>query len=114
MTRFANLMSALQNIGRNQGTQGNAGGMGGFNLQNIMNQSLRKEAEEIKKHYESSPNDLQFILHQNPEFAQAVLNEDINVLIEYVRKHKEKKKQEELARLERIVKILNKKTIIEI
>ena len=56
------------------------------NQNQLANQALKKEADEIKKHYQNSPNDLQYILHQNPEFAQAVLNDDVNVLIEFIRK----------------------------
>ena len=50
------------------------------------NQGLMNEALEIKRHYENSPNDLQYILHQNPELAQAVLSDDINVLMNLMAK----------------------------
>ena len=53
---------------------------------NFMNQSLMNEAYQTKAHFENSPNDLQFILHQNPELAQAVLSDDINVLMNYLAK----------------------------
>lgn len=109
--QFASLMSTLQNFGRNQQQQGGGmnqgGGMFGQgnmfgNMNQMMNNALRKEAEKIKAHYENSPNDLQFILHQRPEFATAVLNDDINVLIEFLRKEQDKKKKAELAEMERI------------
>lgn len=104
-------MSALQNLGRggNQGqgmmgmmgNQGNQGNMGGMNQ--MMNQDLKRKAEEIKRHYENAPNDLQYILHQNPEFAQAVLNDDIRVLMDFIKKSEEKKMKAKLEQMERIV-----------
>lgn len=58
----------------------------GFGLGNLMGQNLMSEALQLKSHFENSPNDLQFILHQNPELAQAVLSDDINVLMNYLGK----------------------------
>lgn len=65
------------NLGNNQMFNQNMG---------FANQGLMNEALEIKRHYENSPNDLQYILHQNPEFAQAVLSDDINVLMNLLAK----------------------------
>ena len=44
------------------------------------------EALQMKAEFENNPNDLQYILHQNPELAQAVLSDDINVLMNYIAK----------------------------
>lgn len=54
-----------------------------FNNMN-MNQHLMNEARQLKAHYENNPNELQFILHQNPILAQAVLSDDITVLMDYL------------------------------
>jgi len=78
------LLSAFNNPNQNPFNIFNQAG-------NQMNNALKQEALQIKKHYETNPNDLQYILHQNPEFAQAVLNDDINVLINYIKKSTEKK-----------------------
>lgn len=47
-----------------------------------MNQNLMNEALQCKAHFENSPNELQFILHQDPKLAQAVLSDDIRVLMD--------------------------------
>jgi hypothetical protein len=45
-----------------------------------MSPSLVAEAKKLKEFYQNNPNELQFILHQRPEFAQAILSDDITVL----------------------------------
>lgn len=47
--------------------------------------ALKAEAEQIKKHYETNEKDLHYIMHQNPKLAEAVLSDDINVLIQYIK-----------------------------
>jgi DNA damage-inducible protein 1 len=95
------LMKAFQNPNQNPFNMFNQGG----NQANNLNNQLKQEALKIKKHYEESPNDLQYILHQSPEFAQAVLNDDINVLMNYIKKSNEKKNQEKMKEMERITKL---------
>jgi len=64
--------------------------------------ALRAEAEQIKRHYETNEKDLHYIMHQNPKFAEAVLNDDINVLIQYIKEAKEAKKKAELEKMKRM------------
>jgi hypothetical protein len=48
---------------------------------------LQQEAQELKAHYVNNPANLQQILHQNPELAQAVLAEDnLASLKEFIRR----------------------------
>ena len=49
-----------------------------------INQNLMNEALQYKAHYENNPNELQFILHQDPTLAQAVLSDDITVLMDLI------------------------------
>ena len=83
--------------------------MGGFNPQEIANQAYRREAEKIKQQFQSSPNDLNNLRHQNPELYEAIQNPDINKLVEHVKKFHEQKKAKERAHLERLVKEISKK-----
>lgn len=71
----------------------------------LNNSLLIDEAKRVKSHYENNPNDLQFILHQNPEFAQAVLSDDISVLTQHIYKQKMEETQKKMQELERISKL---------
>jgi len=100
--QISNFLSSLQNLGRNQ-NQGGQNFMGGFNPQDMVNQAYRREAEKIKQQFQSSPNDLNNLRHQNPELYEAIQNSDINVLVEHVKKFHEQKKAKQAAHLERLV-----------
>jgi len=102
--QISNFLSSLQNLGRNQ-NQGGQNFMGGFNPQDMVNQAYRREAEKIKQQFQSSPNDLNNLRHQNPELYEAIQNSDINVLVEHVKKFHEQKKAKQAAHLERLRKL---------
>lgn len=68
---------------------------------------LRMKAKQIKDHYESNANELNFLLHQNPIMAEAVLNDNPEKLIEILKKEDEKKMKEEEERMKREQKIMN-------
>lgn len=52
----------------------------------FVNQQLMNEALQMKSHFENNSNELQYILHQNPELAQAVLSDNIHILMDYLAK----------------------------
>lgn len=92
-----NLLSAFTNL-----FQGGQFGQQPNPQQNPIYTQLKQEALQLKAHYENNANDLQFILHQNPELAQAILNDDINVLIDYIKKSKLKKQEEKIKEMKRV------------
>lgn len=49
-----------------------------------MNPTLVAEAKKIKEFYQNNPSELQFILHQSPDLAQAVLSDDITALTKFI------------------------------
>jgi len=47
-------------------------------------EAAKKEAMELKIYYENNPDQLNFILNQNRDLAEAVLSEDPTLLIQIV------------------------------
>lgn len=55
-----------------------------FNSNPLQNPVLLEEARRIRQHYNTNPQDLNFILNQNRPLAEAILSDNPNDLLNYL------------------------------
>lgn len=61
----------------------------------------------MKQYYENNPDQLNYILHQKPEMAQAILSDDPTGLITILKKQKEEELRLQREENDRKMKIMN-------
>ena len=74
---------------------------------------LRQEAINTRNYFLANESELQKILHQDPELAQAILGEDMLLLEEIIRVRTEKRKQQKLAEMQRLQRLAENPLDIE-
>lgn len=73
--------------------------------QSALRQRVFNEATQIRNYYLENPDQLNMILHQNPSFAEKVVNEDMTDLMKHVEESIKKKQAEKQARMKKIMEI---------